>query len=69
MSKSVAAKQITNNISQLLKFNCVKTERRKVQLRIRHSKNLETPLPAATGKRGLVDFFCKRTVKHRTYQS
>ena len=33
MSKSVAAKQIANDINRLLMFNCVKTKRREVKAR------------------------------------
>ena len=39
-SKSVTGKQISNNISLLLKFNCVKTNRRKVEASIFQCKNL-----------------------------
>ena len=66
-SKSVRTKQVANNVSQLLKFNSVKTKRRKVEAQTRHSKSMETPLPVAIGlflhnktrKRSLVDFFAK----------
>ena len=66
-SQSVRTKQVANNVSQLLKFNSVKTKRRKVEAQTRHSKSMETPLPVAIGlflhnktrKRSLVDFFAK----------
>ena len=67
-SKSFATKDIASNIGQLLKFNALKTKRRKVDAPTRHSKQLETPLPVAIGlflhnstrQRTLVDFFAKK---------
>ena len=49
MSKSVAEKQTASSISQLLKFSSVKTKIRKVEVKILHSKSLETTLLVATG--------------------
>ena len=55
--------QIAISLSQLLKFNSVKSRRNEPIKHVRHSQELETPLPiyigmkvhAATRKRGLVD--------------
>ena len=55
--------RIAISLSQLLKFNSVKSQRNEPIKHVRHSQELETPLPiyigmkvhAATRKRGLVD--------------
>ena len=48
-SKSHVTKSVANNIGQLIKFNSVKTQRRKLDASTRHCRQLETPLPVAMG--------------------
>ena len=74
-SKSHVTKSVANNIGQLIKFNSVKTQRRKVDASTRHCRQLETPLPVAIGlylhnstrQRKLVDFFAEKglSVSHK----